>query len=102
MATLLEQREIERDSDFQDKVRSAQGVSSIAILYEGGAVNNHANRMIWAKQVLQSPESRHMEMVRAVIAKRAADTMVVILGLSDTDLQNEVNALIDLFADGTL
>lgn len=101
MAIYLELFSAAADSDLQDKLVASVEIAAIEIHDEDDATVNHANRLIWARQVLQDPKSKGQQMLRAVIAINRALTLAQILGASDGAIQTNVNDTVDLFADGS-
>ncbi len=101
MATYLELFQATLDSDLQDKMLAAVEIAAIAIHDEVDTTANHANRLIWARQALDSPQGKSRAMLRAVIAINESATLAQILSASDIDIQTNVNNTVDLFADGS-
>ena len=102
MATYLELFSAASDSDLQDKMVAATVIAAIDINNELTATPNHANRLIWAKQALSNPRAKAQEMLQAVIAINKSATLAQILTAADTAIQTNVDATVDLFADGTV
>ena len=66
---------------------------------EDQAMENHANRLVWAAEVEQDPAAAVMAMKSRLLqnATLRADPT----GVSDNDVQFVVNGLIDVFATGS-
>jgi len=83
-----------------DKITAAVMKSAETIRTELASVTNHANRMIWAKQAFQNPTGKANEMWVAVLAANAGSTQSAVLGASDSAIQTNVDAAVDVFATG--
>ena len=59
---------------------------------------NAAQRKAWAKDALSNPGAKAREMLFAVLAARKLNTVAQIIDASDSDIQANVDAAIDLFA----
>ena len=102
MATYLELRSLLRgQDDLVQKVQGAVIISADTILNEGTATLNHANRVIWAKQAYQDWALKAQEMLPALIAANKTASKATILAASDSIIQTNVDAAVDLFADGS-
>lgn len=101
MATYTELYNLMVNSDLANKVLSACVIAAEAIRNEAPATSNHANRLKWAKNVLRNPEGIRTPMLRAILGQNAAVTQANILNATDNTIQTNVNAAVDLFADGT-
>lgn len=76
-------------------------VAAEAVRTEDPGTANHANRLKWAKRVLNDHVDAGADMLKAVVAANASATLAQITGASDATIQAAVNAAIDIFADGT-
>ena len=108
-ATYAELKTALGSQDLKDKVE-------VAILIVVDKVNtstdtgggfdgaNHGNRVIWARRIVSDPEGAGKEAARfmpILVAANRAATLAAIIGASDTLVQTNVEAAVDLFADGT-
>lgn len=100
MATFAELDVASRDGVLFTKVKVASFIAANVVATESGATANHANRLLWAKQVYASPESEARRMVWAVLAANAGATAAQIAAVTDAQVQTAVNAAIDVFANG--
>jgi hypothetical protein len=101
MATYAELEQESRDGTLFLKVKVACFIAANTIASEAGATPNHANRLLWAKQVYNNPESEARRMLWAVLAANQAQTLAAIVGATDAQVQTAVNGAIDVFANGT-
>lgn len=83
---------------FQRKIRVAVIVAADIIRAELSSTANHANRMVWAKQVLNNPDAEASKMIWAVLAQNRTATSAQILAADDATVQTAVNAAVDLLA----
>lgn len=100
MAAYEELYSLWHESDLKNKVAVAVVVAAEIIQDEVETTPNHANRLIWAKEALESTASKTDPMYRIVLAENRDMTMAQILGASDTAIQNAVDGAVDLFATG--
>jgi len=100
MATYAELRNLLNDSALLNKVTVAVGVAAETIQNESGATANHANRLLWAKDAYSNPTGISRQVFWAVIIANRASTVVQIQAASDTAIQTNVDAVIDIFATG--
>lgn len=101
MATYAELLEIASGptgDSLKNKIRVAVVVATDVIRSENPATANHANRMLWARQVLNSPDTEALRMLWAVLAQNRAFTAGQITGADDATVQTAVNAAVDLLA----
>lgn len=85
---------------LKSKIEVAMAVAAETIRNEDGATNNHANRLIWAKEALNNPGQKAREMLWALLAQNAASDVSTIVGASDAAIQINVDAAVDIFATG--
>lgn len=84
--------------DLRKRLRVAVVVAADVVRAEVNTTPNHANRMVWARQVLQNPDAEAQRMLWAVLAQNRAFTALQITGADDAAVQTAVNAAIDLLA----
>lgn len=107
MATYTELFEIQRDNILLQKIAVAVAIAADTILKDNDDTDppwdqtNNANRKIWAKGAFSDPINTAKKMQIAVIAANESATPAQITGATDAAIQNNVNVLVDLFADGT-
>jgi hypothetical protein len=100
MATLAELWTLLEDPSLKEKVSAACLVAAEAVRVEDTGTANHANRLLWAKQVLVDPVKAGDDMLKAVLAANASAALASITGATDLTIQTAVNAAINVFADG--
>lgn len=100
MATLSEIWTLLTDPTLQQKVSAACMVAAEAIRTEDAGTANHANRLKWAKRVLNDHVDAGADMLKAVIAANASATLAQITDATDATIQAAVNGAVDIFADG--
>ena len=100
MATYAELSSAEQDGTLYTQVLVACWIAANTIMAEVNTTTNHANRLLWAKQVYYDPENTAHRMLRAVLAANQASTLAQIQGATDAQVQTAVTAAVDLFANG--
>ena len=100
MATYAELFELRANSAFRNKVSVAVAVAADGIRQEDGATDNHANRLIWAKRAMQNPGAVGQEVLFSILVANKTATTEQILGAKDAAIQANVDAVVDLFAQG--
>jgi len=101
MATLLSTYHLAFDSTLRARICGACWQASADILNEDAGTTNHANRVLWANQVLT--ENADGPMVRSISVGTAQNATIAAAGAeaaTDNDILFVVNGLIDTFADG--
>lgn len=83
-----------------NKVRVATVVAGTTIMTEADTVDNHANRLLWAKQVFQDPAAAGAKMMWPVLAQNRSFPITSITGADDSTVQTAVNAAVNVFANG--
>lgn len=101
MATYLEVADMERNQDLLDRVKVACWVQADTIRTEDVGTANHANRLIWAAEVLKDGQVWASRMLKGVLAANIDATVNQIQNATDTAILTNVAALVDVFADGT-
>ena len=101
MATYTQLRGLFTDSNLVGKIEVAVVIAAETVRTELPATANHTNRLIWAKKAFADPQTVAAQMMKAVLAANKAAEVAQILGASDTAIQTQVNAAIDIFADGS-
>ncbi len=107
MATYTELYTLFQDSDLRNRIAVAIAVAADTILNDNDDTDppwgqtNNANRKIWAKQALSHPSATAKNMIPAVLAANKSASVSAIQTAADTAIQDNVNALVDLFADGS-
>ena len=100
MATYEELFGLNNNSALLNRVRVACIIAAETVMLELGTVDNHANRLLWAKGVFASPEAEAGRMFMAVLAANSTLAVEQITGATDEGIQSAVNDHVDLFADG--
>lgn len=80
------------------RVTSAIFVAADTVLNEDIATVNHANRLIWARDVFTDPTNHARPFLSAILGANNAATITQIQGSTDAQIQTNVNAAIDVFA----
>ena len=101
MATYTELRDLFSNSVLLNRIQVGCLIAAEAIRTEDGATENHANRLVWAKEVFTSPKVASEQMLMAVLAANSAATVEQITGSTDETLQTKINAAVNMFADGS-
>ena len=91
MASLQELRDLENDSDLQDKVWSATLIAATDLL--ASATPTDADRS-WASFVLNDPLPEGRKCLRFILAENASSSVAQILGASDAQIQANVNQVV--------
>lgn len=100
MATYDELLVAAENEALNKRIRVACIIAAETVRTELPAVTNHANRLLWAKNVFANPVSESERMLWAVLAQNKAATLVQITGATDATIQTAVNAAVDVFATG--
>ena len=100
MATYEEISGLFHSSEMLNRVRVAAIVAAESIRSEDVGTANHANRLLWAADAFNSPEGMSRKMWMAVLAANKSLTVEQIINASDNAIQNNVNAVVDIFATG--
>lgn len=100
MATYAELHTMHSDGELLARIMVACIVAAEEIRTEAGSVQNHANRLLWAKEVFRDPGQEARRMLMAVLAQHKTSTVNQIRGASDAAMQSAVNAAVDVFATG--
>lgn len=98
MASYDELYDLANNSNLLRKVTSAVAIQADVIRAESGGTTNHANRMIWAKQAYETPDTKAKQMIWAVLAANKSSTKAQIEGASDAAILANVATFVDLFA----
>jgi hypothetical protein len=101
MATLVELSGLVNDPTLTAKCSAACMIAAEAIRLENTGTANHANRLKWAKKVLENPSAQGIMMVRAALAANASLTLVQLNLATDASIQTAVNNSVDTLADGS-
>lgn len=83
-----------------DKIIAAVLKAADTIYNEDPGTTNHANRLIWARQAFEDPKAKAQELYGAVLAANSSASVVQIEQALDSAIESNINAVIDLFADG--
>lgn len=100
MATYTELYNLGSDSALRNRVTVACMVAANSVRVEDPGTTNHANRLLWAKQVFEHPEYEGARMLRSLLAQNAGATVAQIQAATDAAIQTAVNNTIDIFAVG--
>jgi hypothetical protein len=101
MATLTEINTLLNDPVLGEKVGAACLITAKNIAFEGGEVENHANRLKFAAKIFADPQGIRVKVTRYVIAANSAESLAAINALSDSTIQSHVDASVNIFADGS-
>lgn len=100
MATYAELYNLQSDSALRNRVTVACTIAANTVRAEDPGTTNHANRLLWAKQVFERPEYEGERMLRSLLAQNASATVAQIEAATDTAIQTAVNNTVDIFAIG--
>ena len=100
MATYAEIRSLFNHDSLRNLIEVAVIVAAEKIRTEDAGTANHANRLVWAKSVFESPTGAATRMLMALLATNRALTVVQITGATDASIQTAVDAAVNVFADG--
>ena len=100
MATYTELFDLRSNSDLRNRVAVALIIAAETVRGEDGGTTNHANRLIWAKQVFEGGLAQANQMLAAVLAANASSTVSQITSATDAAIQTNVDAVVDVFATG--
>lgn len=100
MATYTELRSLFNDVDtsLRGKVEVAVIVAAEAVMNEAGTVPNHSARLVWAAQAFSNPAGEAKKALMAVLAANKAATVSQIKSATDTAIQTNVDAVINVLA----
>ncbi len=104
MATRIQQIEILSNSAFQNQVAGSLLAAALNVLNEAAGTPNHANRVLWAKQILQQPQGQAGFMLTSLLGnptiQSEAGNAAGLSGtpFSDSDIDYVVASLFDQFA----
>lgn len=100
MATYEDLFDLHNYTELINKVAVACIVAAEMVHDEDAGVENHANRLIWAAGVFANPKQEAHRMYWALLAANKSADVETIQAASDSTIQTEVEAHIDLFATG--
>ena len=101
MATYEELYALRNDSALRNRVTTACIIAAETVMNELVSVDNHANRLIWAKAVFAGPSGEANRMFMAILAANSGLDGSAIQSATDAAIQANVDSHIDLFADGS-
>ena len=101
MASYEEIFDLRNYSPLKNKVTTAVLIAAETIINEDPGTTNHANRLTWAKKVFTNPRVEADRMFMAMLAANKDATVSNIQNATDASIQTNVDAHIDLFADGS-
>jgi len=100
MATYQDLFDLRANTLLRNRIDEACDVAADTIRAEDAATTNHTARLAWAKYVLSSPIEAANGMLRIILAANKALSISTILGATDAALQTQVDAAVNLFAQG--
>lgn len=100
MATFDELLAAASNTPLFNHVRVATFVAATDIMTEDAGTTNHANRLIWAKQVFQNPDAAGLKMMYPVLAQNRSAPINSIINADDATVLTAVKAAINVFATG--
>ena len=101
-ASALTMRAITRESIFQDRITFLAVKAAIAVMAELNTVTNHAERVVYAKKILDG--SANMDLYTLAVAtnstiqNEATQTPADGFNVPDADIEFAVNSLFDAMA----
>ena len=99
MATYEELFELRRNSTLMNKITVACIIAAEDIRTDGSPPANQAARLAWAAKVFDNPEREAARMIDAVLAANSSASVVAITEATDSAIQFNVDAAVNLFAD---
>ena len=87
-------------SQLAARMQVAVVIAAIKITNEATTVDNHANRLKWAKTVFQSSANVARDVLWYVIGNNASATATAIANASDALIQTNVDAAVNALAQG--
>lgn len=87
-------------SQLGARIQVAVVIAAIKISKEAIDVENHANRLRWAKSVFQNSAGAARDVLWYVIGNNATAAATVITGASDALIQTNVDAAVNALAQG--
>src|SRR4051812_40870047 len=100
MALYTQLYDLQNDSVLMNRTCIAVADIAMDIYAEVNTTPNHANRLLWAKDALDSPISKAPGMLRVALVKNKALTTAQIQGADDPTLKAALAGVVDLFATG--
>lgn len=100
MATFAELYGLFQDSVLLNRVTAACAAQAEVIRLELGTVQNHVNRLKWAKEAYTDPAAKARQVIWALLAANAAGTPAAIQGATDAAILTAVANAVDIFATG--
>lgn len=100
MATYEELFKLRNASALKNRVAVAVAIAAEKIRIEDSGTANHVNRLIWAKQAMENPERVGEQVYFAILAANKDATVAQITSATDAAIQSNVDAAVDLFAQG--
>ncbi len=101
MASYSELKLLFNHSTLITKVEVACIIAAETIFNEGSGIDNHPNRLIWAKTALSNSHATAVQMIKALLAANKDLESSQITSSNDKAVQNRVDAAVDIFADGS-
>lgn len=98
MATLLEKNELFSSPNLRDRTKAAIREYAGVVLAEDAGTDNHANRVIWAVDSLDSIDAATKRMLSEVVNNPTIQDVGDVC--SDNDIKFVVNESINKFAVG--
>lgn len=100
MASYEEIYNLKNETALRNKISVACVVAADKIRQEDVAVENHANRIIWAERAFADPDAKAKQMMWALLAANNALDKEVILTAGDDLIQSKVDDAINIVAQG--
>lgn len=101
MATYNELRSMFTHDDLRTRTEVAVVIAAEGIFSEDPAIVGHAERLVWAKSVIQSPVESAAAVVLLMLAANKSATVEQISTASDSTIQAKVDSVVDAFVSGT-
>lgn len=101
MATYTELYGLHNDSALKNRVSVSCIIAAEVVMNENSSTVNHTNRLLWAASVLASPQTEAVRMYWALLAANKDVGVENIQAATDTQIQSQVEAHINLFATGS-
>lgn len=89
---------IATESEVKNKVKVALLVAAKTICDEADTIPNHAQRKVWAREILNNVDSQIDKTFQILVASFRAQTIVGIQSATDTTIQQAVDSSVNFLA----
>ena len=96
MATYAELFALTQNGALRDRVSVACMIAAEKIRVEAVTIPNNAARRVWARRVLENPDTAALSALRAALVQNATSSVASLTAASDAVLQTAIDAAVDL------